>query len=346
LAVHPHVRGDYPPVPLVPFFTSGPSPRVWGLRASQRSIRPSGAVHPHVCGDYPCVHPGMGTAYGPSPRVWGLRGAPFPAASSPRSIPTCVGTTESAHRKCKASSVHPHVCGDYVVLVFRKPPHVGPSPRVWGLPAAPGRSTGTRPVHPHVCGDYARPRGPRPARRRSIPTCVGTTSSPSTTRATGSGPSPRVWGLRGPGQERRRPPRSIPTCVGTTGATPGTFLRAAVHPHVCGDYWAVSSPHRSLNGPSPRVWGLRAHRRRDPHGPRSIPTCVGTTGFPLEWPSSSAVHPHVCGDYSSRAFSTPRSSVHPHVCGDYAGGLVVRKGGAGPSPRVWGLPGRPRDAPC
>ena len=78
---------------------------------------------------------------------------------------------------------------------------------------------------------------------------------------------------------------------------------------------------RSCTGPSPRTWGLPHPKNPGTSPTRSIPTCVGTTS-------------------PSRTVSWMRS-VHPHVRGDYGlpeEGLVIT---LGPSPRAWGLLGRP-----
>ena len=131
---------------------------------------------------------------GPSPRAWGLHPVVGEQRLDGRSIPTCVGTTQtygqmgpdlSVHphvrgdypRPAGASSgppVHPHVRGDYPVLPSSLPMEDGPSPRAWGLrlnlaasssgirsiPTCVGTTMSSRPgrasaaVHPHVRGDY------------------------------------------------------------------------------------------------------------------------------------------------------------------------------------------------
>ncbi len=72
-----------------------------------------------------------------------------------------------------------------------------------------------------------------------------------------------------------------------------------------------------MDGPSPRVWGLRQGLGPERPPPRSIPTRVGTTSPP----------------------PPPRGGgpVHPHACGDYGVGFARMSGRCGPSPRVWGL---------
>ncbi len=191
---------------------------------------------------------------------------------------------------------------------------------MWGLRAVelpnprPHRSIPTRvgttelsrllrspnPVHPHACGDY-----PLSPFIQNIPL----------------GPSPRVWGLREDELGLLWDGRSIPTRVGTTSSPLAAALRAAVHPHACGDYDITPMPTSETGGPSPRVWGLRLQQIVERQRQRSIPTRVGTTQG--QWRGSE------------------RRSVHPHACGDYIGGLGERLGGGGPSPRVWGLRGGP-----
>ena len=136
---------------LEPF---GSSPRVWGIPPLPSPFRTSGrfiptcvgntissifqwmylSVHPHVCGEYCCEVVGIGRVE--------------------RFIPTCVGNTASSatkrrrlfgssprvwgihefHRTSSTySAVHPHVCGEYIVVRWRQDPSRGSSPRVWGI---------------------------------------------------------------------------------------------------------------------------------------------------------------------------------------------------------------------
>ena len=69
------------------------------------------------------------------------------------------------------------------------------------------------------------------------------------------------------------------------------------------------------------MWGIHIprpdHRRKD----RFTPTCVGNTPPSPSCQPSTAVHPHVCGEYGGK----------PKVC-------VCESGSP---PRVWGIPQRP-----
>jgi len=91
-----------------------------------------------------------------------------------RFIPTCVGNIRNCQRLIGGFSVHPHVCGEHVVIMQFAGGVGGSSPRVWGtsLPCTTQRPTRrfiptcvgnikanvqTRvilPVHPHVCGEH------------------------------------------------------------------------------------------------------------------------------------------------------------------------------------------------
>ncbi len=195
-----------------------------------------------------------------------------------RSIPTCVGTTRPDGNTPSGFPVHPHVRGDYRVPGTQQSSGGGPSPRAWGL----------QPLHLAL-----EPGG------RSIPTCVGTTTRPRTSRADPP-VHPHVRGdYDGRGQEPRQP-------------------HLPVHPHVRGDYWGGRLGQGRLAGPSPRAWGLLGNTLLNPSRKRSIPTCVGTTGF--SWPTSLLLVrsiPTCVG--TTRTEATPASAI------------------AGPSPRAWGL---------
>jgi hypothetical protein len=207
------VRGDYVFHRRVFHRRVGPSPRAWGLRPRHlahlllgRSIPTcvgttvvrrlayrGGAVHPHVRGDYGTrprhavvitVHPHVRRDYGLGEALFG---------GSLRSIPTCVGTTQTLGAGEPTISVHPHVRGDYSMSgkslrAFSVHPHVGTTRIRCGGDCSTS-------VHPHVRGDYPVGHG---------------------VEANGNGPSPRAWGLRFRWQEFLFRVWSIPTCVGTT----------------------------------------------------------------------------------------------------------------------------------
>ena len=130
----------------------GLSPRVWGnleKRRHRRSGRGSiptcvgepenithrqklPTVYPHVCGgtrnDFAAIPVKMGL----SPRVWGNPIVYSAPASSPGSIPTCVGEPFTINGASAGLQVYPHVCGGTPgrkLLSWLIP---GLSPRVWG----------------------------------------------------------------------------------------------------------------------------------------------------------------------------------------------------------------------
>ncbi len=134
--------------------------------------------------------------------------------------------------------------------------------------------------------------------------------------------------------------RSIPTRVGTTSRPQRRGRIRAVHPHACGDYRVYRWVAGTENGPSPRVWGLRAGHA-GPRGPgRSIPTRVGTTRSPPAARPYPPVHPHACGDYrwvghSLRHLSGP----FPRVWGLQLGGILASYRGRSIPTRVGTTPG-------
>ncbi len=90
-----------------------------------------------------------------------------------RYTPTCVGKTLEDGTELILDTVHPHVCGENEVKVYRKDVKEGTPPRVWGkriyvqAPSSSFRYTPTcvgktisygrndhdLKVHPHVCGE-------------------------------------------------------------------------------------------------------------------------------------------------------------------------------------------------
>ncbi len=192
-AVHPHVCGDNECYNSSSHRTGGSPPRVWGQQSESdiytlysrftptcvgtTSISPirswSFSVHPHVCGDNSGGRATTKAGDGSPPRVWGQLFVTFLLTCNRRFTPTCVGTTREEGPRPKPETVHPHVCGDNLVVGCITRAVSGSPPRVWGqlsvhrrrvtesrfTPTCVGTTAAVRsacvysPVHPHVCGD-------------------------------------------------------------------------------------------------------------------------------------------------------------------------------------------------
>ena len=136
------------------------------------------------------------------------------------------------------------------------------------------------------------------------------------------GSPPRVWGIQRPVPAVKLLPRFTPTRVGNTSDGGKAVMRAAVHPHACGEYEDAGPRPDRRNGSPPRVWGIRMLVNSNWLGSRFTPTRVGNTRIVCFWASSSPVH--------------------PHACGEYAGDRHVACRNAGSPPRVWGIHSRSR----
>ncbi len=326
-------------MPVLPTPPIGPSPRLWGTRfehagqaAAQRSIptpvgnaqtfsRTSGlsAVHPHACGERVNGVTGENRLVGPSPRLWGTRAPGCGPSAQRRSIPTPVGNARAPSPSEASATVHPHACGERMMITTQLRIQRGPSPRLWGtltgtcparavcrsIPTPVGNATSRRrpaalaPVHPHACGERLTPEGD----------CKEA-----------SGPSPRLWGTRAGFLQRLGGRRSIPTPVGNARSRLDGVAPASVHPHACGERYLQAQTSGARAGPSPRLWGTPHARRGLQGSQRSIPTPVGNAKSQRGAASRCAVHPHACGE---RRRTLP-------------GGPAV----IGPSPRLWGTRGR------
>ena len=159
-------------------------------------------------------------------------------------------------------------------------------------------------------------------------------------------------------RQRRLGGRFIPTCVGNTFFIPQKRIPHTVHPHVRGEYLAIVV-NQSLNGgSSPRAWGIRRLPAFRDRSGRFIPTCVGNTPRQARPAPGNTVHPHVRGEYSSRAArmevrigSSPRAwgILHqipttteaarfiPTCVGNTASGRNAPGPTVGSSPRAWGI---------
>ena len=120
-------------------------------------------------------------------------------------------------------------------------------------------------------------------------------------------------GTRGRHIQTSGPRRLIPTYAGNTLWVSSSQNTPAAHPHVCGEHNLLHSFHELPRGSSPRMRGTRdlgspAHPRK-----RLIPTYAGNTSAQIDHRTSTAAHPHVCGEHVlltirliQRAGSSPR----------------------------------------
>ena len=132
-----------------------------------------------------------------------------------RFIPTCVGNTLTPALTPVFATVHPHMCGEHIVLRPFSVTGAGSSPHVWGtrrflilstrasrfIPTCVGNTMSvgmieTRvTVHPHMCGEH----------------CFFVLDHHSH-----RGSSPHVWGTLFSIVTHNILLRFIPTCVGNT----------------------------------------------------------------------------------------------------------------------------------
>jgi len=151
-AVHPHACGEHLPCLDSLPCGLGSSPRMWGTQAIfpllalvnrfipthvgntsfPFDVVATKAVHPHACGEHTPYASRSITSYGSSPRMWGTPGHAVGQHNTSRFIPTHVGNTISSARYHPVTAVHPHACGEHVLIECDGGPVVGSSPRMWG----------------------------------------------------------------------------------------------------------------------------------------------------------------------------------------------------------------------
>ena len=134
-------------------------------------------------------------------------------------------------------SVHPHVCGVYVLLLYFRHYHVRFIPTYVGATVTVNVRTYNCSVHPHVCGVYLL-NGSRPVIASAVhPHVCGVYESTAT----------KVDRLQ----------RFIPTYVGSTPSSGGNaWGGSAVHPHVCGVYELNVRKLKTTPAVHPHVCGV------------------------------------------------------------------------------------------
>ncbi len=171
-----------------------------------------------------------------------------------------------------------------------------------------------------MCGEYAE-RGYGVAWRvRFTPTCVG--NADETTRV------------------RRRSSVHPHVCGEYSNRTNQPCISWTVHPHVCGEYYVGQPSCQIGNGSPPRVWGILNYWQAAGITVRFTPTCVGNTRRPLMSNPTTAVHPHVCGEYCiARSWSVVCNGFTPTCVGNTSFKSAPGLFSPGSPPRVWGILG-------
>ena len=151
-AVHPHACGEHHQCLSQARWVIGSSPRMWGTRAlspaaqliarfipthvgntgEQVSAPTPEAVHPHACGEHRRAGFFLQSGYGSSPRMWGTLSPGEEMRQFERFIPTHVGNTLPLCAVLLPRPVHPHACGEHVLIQHQNVLHFGSSPRMWG----------------------------------------------------------------------------------------------------------------------------------------------------------------------------------------------------------------------
>ena len=150
--VHPHACGEHIDPSATICLNYGSSPRMWGTQTQletktwrERFIPthvgntfyfPSScsmaSVHPHACGEHAFVDLEGQSFVGSSPRMWGTRPPAAGYGHNGRFIPTHVGNTRCESPAQVHRAVHPHACGEHVLVPMIPSTSNGSSPRMWG----------------------------------------------------------------------------------------------------------------------------------------------------------------------------------------------------------------------
>ncbi len=151
--VHPHACGEYFGKSGNVFDGLGSPPRMWGIlrhhlahlvghrftptHVGNTSLiikaLPAVTVHPHACGEYVLTICPLTISSGSPPRMWGIRGQGSGMLALVRFTPTHVGNTCSGLRLLRATAVHPHACGEYMLRAPLVTCYSGSPPRMWGI---------------------------------------------------------------------------------------------------------------------------------------------------------------------------------------------------------------------
>ena len=108
--------------------------------------------------------------------MWGIRKICWAIRLQQRITPTCVGNTQLFVEYLGTVQDHPHMCGEYLLIVVQLSLISGSPPHVWGIhaeeimsentdritPTCVGNTSPTQHAngenrdHPHMCGEYTK----------------------------------------------------------------------------------------------------------------------------------------------------------------------------------------------
>ncbi len=152
-----------------------------------------------------------------------------------------------------ADTVHPHMRGEYDKLLGKYPGVDGSSPHAWRICLA-GQSGGrTHAVHPHMRGEYVI--------TAKLIICF-------------AGSSPHAWRICHCCGLQSFCNRFIPTCVENIHWRRDKQHKAAVHPHMRGEYDCLARKRGEKYGSSPHAWRICYVVDAKTTRKRFIPTCV------------------------------------------------------------------------
>ena len=173
LAVHPHMRGEYPAGSQYAERPHASPPHAWGIPiqtttpvmsprftptcvGNTSSWPPAGSsrtVHPHMRGEYFSRTQPFSHHRGSPPHAWGILYMYQWQRKLSRFTPTCVGNTRSPGGAPALSTVHPHMRGEYSKAMTFNRSQSGSPPHAWGIPVEHGMAQGVLRFTPTCVGN-------------------------------------------------------------------------------------------------------------------------------------------------------------------------------------------------
>ena len=271
---HPRVCGEKSFSVPSPFLLSGSPPRVRGKARRKRvsgngdGITPAcagksaalpqqprqGWDHPRVCGEKGRRSSRGVCSSGSPPRV---RGKVVFSLSRPlcgRITPACAGKRRIVGNYERATTDHPRVCGEKIILSRLATLAAGSPPRVRGKALAVAHVLMRGRITPACAGKSSR-RPDHPCRRRDHPRVCGEKLTLRRRTIHEFGSPPRVRG-KGAGSGAEKKAYGItPACAGKSDGPLKAAAAGWDHPRVCGEKKAGDVDGFFASGSPPRVRG-------------------------------------------------------------------------------------------
>ena len=187
-----------------------------------------------------------------------------------------MGNTRQHASRQQAHQDHPHIHGEYPVLVLTDGGHTGSPPHTWGIHKLSGDYQKEVRITPTYMGNTLLCRS-APSSVLDHPHIHGEYYAFDVDRLKPIGSPPHTWGILMFGILNVQQVRITPTYMGNTGVDDSGAIFTEDHPHIHGEYSNLAPQIQCIVGSPPHTWGIHYVIPTDISRRSITPTYMGNT---------------------------------------------------------------------